>query len=162
MKVRDLMITKAISCAPETNLGAAVELLWKYNCGFLPVVDAEGKVTGVLTDRDICIALGTRNQLPGQIKVGDVAASNVYCCKAADDVGSALHTMAHAKVRRLPVVDAGGKLEGILSMDDVIVHIRATLAEPADGPSSAEVVETLKKVYGTKLPVVIGRSSYVQ
>ena len=58
MLVKDLMSKPAATCRRETNLGAAVEILWQQNCGFLPVVDAEEKVVGVITDRDICIALG--------------------------------------------------------------------------------------------------------
>ena len=53
-------------CGTDTNLGAAIEILWDRNCGILPVVDANQKVVGVVTDRDLCVALGTRNRLPGR------------------------------------------------------------------------------------------------
>jgi predicted transcriptional regulator len=59
MKVKDIMMRTAARCHPDTNLGAAVEMMWTRNCGILPVVDAEDKLVGVITDRDICIALGT-------------------------------------------------------------------------------------------------------
>jgi predicted transcriptional regulator len=64
MKVRDVMVGTPVWCSYETNLGAAVERLWNQDCGILPIVNSEGKVTAVATDRDICIALGTRNRLP--------------------------------------------------------------------------------------------------
>ena len=161
MKVQDLMISDPVFCTPEMNLGTAVEMLWNYNCGVLPVVDTTGKVTGVVTDRDICIALGTRNQAAGQIKVGDVATTTVYSCKAQEDIRSALQTMAQKKVRRLPVVDAADKLVGILSMDDIILHVKATLGTQADGPTNEEVVDTLRQVYGMKLPAVVPKRAAV-
>ena len=101
---------------------------------------------------DICIALGTRNRLPGEIAVKDVARWRVHSCKAEDDLHLALETMAGAKVRRLPVINAAGKLEGILSMDDVVFH-----AETGRGSelSAESVVNTLKTVYAPKLPQVV-------
>jgi CBS domain-containing protein len=71
MKIKELMSTPPYCCQPETNLGAATELMWNGNCGFLPVLGNDGNVFGVVTDRDICIALGTRNRLPGEIKVSE-------------------------------------------------------------------------------------------
>ena len=58
MKVQDAMMGTPIFCSPETNLGSAIELLWGRNCGVLLIVDAMQKVIGVVTDRDLCVALG--------------------------------------------------------------------------------------------------------
>jgi CBS domain-containing protein len=144
-------MTKAqtVRCTPDTNLGAAVEILWKANCGMLPVVDAHNKVISVITERDICIALGTRNCLPGEITVADVATRRPICCTSADDVRSALAKMAGAQVRRLPVVNAEGKLEGILSMDDIVAPIVLKSLLRGDGRTSAEDISTLKNPLGT-------------
>ena len=68
MKVKDAMSKAPVFCNLETNLGAVVEMLWDHNCGILPVVDAQRQVVGVITDRDIAIALGTRNQPPVEIR----------------------------------------------------------------------------------------------
>ncbi len=57
MKVRDMMMSAPKHCRPDTNLASAVETMWTNDCGFLPVVDEDGRVAGVITDRDICIAL---------------------------------------------------------------------------------------------------------
>jgi CBS domain-containing protein len=160
MKVQDLMISDPVFCTPELNLGAAVEMLSKYNCGILPVVDAAGKVTGVVTDRDICIGLGMRNQSAAEIVVGELASPAVYVCKAQDDVRSALQTMAQKRVRRLPVVDAAGKLVGILSIDDIILHVKALGTYP-DGPTNEEVVDSLRQIYGMKLPAVVPKHTAV-
>jgi CBS domain-containing protein len=150
MKVKDVMMRTAARCHPDTNLGAAVEMMWTRNCGILPVVDAEDKLVGVITDRDICIALGTRNLLAGDVAVKDVASAHVYWCKSDDDVRSALQVMAASKIRRLPVVSSTGVLEGILSMDDVVLHTEAG-GQPCELPAE-KVVKTLQSVYSSGLP----------
>jgi CBS domain-containing protein len=158
MKVVDVMMRTAASCSREMNLGAAVEILWNRNCGILPVVDAEQKVIGVITDRDVCIALGTRNRLPGEITVGELASGKLCACRPQDDIRSALALIAEAKVRRLPVLTADGKLEGILSMDDIVGHAEAR-GKTANELSNDDVVETLKAIYRPHLPEVIKRNA---
>lgn len=147
MKVKDLMTTAPYYCQPETNLGSATELMWNANCGFLPVVGNDGKVVGVVTDRDICIALGTRNCLPGDIAVGDIiTAQKLYYCCPDDDVRVALQAMGSGGVRRLPVITHDGLLAGIVSMDDVL--LRAELTTLGGGPelSSEEIVRAFRSI----------------
>ncbi|MGH9773653.1 MAG: CBS domain-containing protein [Candidatus Acidiferrales bacterium] len=147
MRVLEVMTGKPAFCTWDTNLGAAVELLWNQNCGILPIVDAEQRVVGVVTDRDVCIALGTRNRLPGEITVGEVASGVAFTCKVEDDVRVAMQTMAREYVRRLPVVGKDGKLAGILSMDDIVLHADDRMLGRTPEISSEHVVETLKKLY---------------
>jgi CBS domain-containing protein len=97
-------------CRPSSNIGEAVELMWRGNCGFLPVVGGEGNVVGVLTDRDACIALGTRGRPSGEVAVADVMSKKVFSCTPDDDVHMALGAMRDGRVRRLPVVSKGGAL----------------------------------------------------
>jgi CBS domain-containing protein len=155
MKVKDVMMRTAARCRPDTNLGSAVESMWTRNCGILPVVDEQEKLVGVITDRDICIALGTRNRLPGDIAVKDVASAHVYWCKSDDDLRTALRIMAASRVRRLPVVNSSGVLEGILSMDDVVLH--AEDGNRASELPAENVVKTLKSVYSSGLPQVVAK-----
>ena len=154
MKVKDVMTATPASCDSKANLGTAAEILWNRNCGILPVVDTNGKVIGVVTDRDLCIALGTRNRLPGEITVGQVASNKVLTCKPDDDIREALNTMAQGKVRRLPVVNAEGNLEGILSMDDVVLHAEVGIAGKASDLSFDTVAGALKRLYRPELPDV--------
>jgi CBS domain-containing protein len=155
MKVKDVMMRTPASCEATTNLGAAVEILWNRNCGILPVIDSQGNVLGVVTDRDLCIALGTRNQLLGDVTVGQVVSGKVFTCKPDDDIRDALNTMAREKVRRLPVVNDAGQLEGILSMDDIVLHSEGGIAGKASELSHDTVVNTLKQLYIPELPVVL-------
>ena len=147
MKVVDVMTKAPAYCGPETNLAAAVEILWNNDCGLLPIVDSKEKLLGVVTDRDMCVALGTRNRLPSEITVKDVTAGKIVACKPDDDLRKVLATMAEAKVRRLPVTDAAGKLQGILSMDDVVLHTQTEGIKRDAELSAEDVVNTLKAVY---------------
>jgi CBS domain-containing protein len=155
MKVKDAMVGTPASCTSETDLAAAAEILASHKCGVLPVVNAQEKVVGVITDRDMCIALGTRNQPPGKITVGQVASGKVFACRPEDDIHAALATMAQAKVRRLPVISPAGKLVGILSMDDVVLHSEGKITGKTPELSYDDVMDTLKKVYRADLPQVM-------
>ncbi len=150
MRIKDVMVQPAAYCNPETNLGKAVEMMWNCNCGFLPVLDAQRRVVGVITDRDIAVALGTQPRRPGEITVGEVATRKVHTCRPEYDIHMALDTMAENKVRRIVVVNEQNQFEGVLSMDDVVL-----LAESKSGGkpelSSDEILRTLKTLYGPQL-----------
>jgi len=148
MKVSELMTKSPAYCTPDTNLGAAAEIMWKRNCGFLPVLSPQQNVVGVVTDRDMCIAMATRNQLPGQVTVQQVSSAVTHSCRPDDDLQSALRTMADKGVRRLPVIDAVGKLEGVLSVDDVILR---TDSQIPGSLASEDVVSTLRRLYESQL-----------
>jgi CBS domain-containing protein len=128
MKVRDVMREGAAFCGLDITLAAAVELMCKNGCGFLPVVGEGGNVIGVITDRDICIALGTRNQKPTDVLVKDVMLPKqstfpkLFTCTSDDDIHCVLKTMRMEKILRLPVIDREGALIGILSMDDIVLQ----------------------------------------
>ena len=161
MRVKDVMVGTPVGCSFQTNLGSAVELLWRQQCGILPVANQDNKIFGVVTDRDLCIALGTRNRLPGEITVGEVTTGRLYCCKPDDDIHTALALMGDMKVRRLPVIDAAGALQGILSMDDVVVHAEPLALGRSPDLSYEDVVETFKKIYEPPLPQLVEKQSAV-
>ncbi|MBZ5608372.1 MAG: CBS domain-containing protein [Acidobacteriia bacterium] len=127
-------------CSPGLNLAAASEILWKAGCGTLPVVE-NGRVLGVITDRDIAIALGTRNVKASDALVREVSLPKLFYCAADDDIHVALQTMGAQKVRRLPVIDSKGALEGILCLDDIVLF-----AEEKGELSYADVIETSKSI----------------
>lgn len=139
MQVQDIMTPEPRTAAPRTTLAEAAQLLWNGDCGILPIVDG-GEVVGVVTDRDMCIALGTRNILASQISVGDVATGTVWSCAPTDDVHGALLTMKERRVRRLPVIE-GGVLVGIVSMNDL-----ARVAGPRAAVRHEDIVETLQAI----------------
>jgi CBS domain-containing protein len=114
--------------------------------GVLPVIDADHRVTAVVTDRDVCCALARSDRRASELRVGDIASAPPYTCLASDDVSAALATMRAFALRRLPVVDARGRLDGLLSFDEVVLAAHEISGGRLDGPVYSEVVETLKAI----------------
>lgn len=125
MFVEDVMTKRPAPCHMETNLAEAVGRLWENDCGALPVLGADGKLAGIVTDRDICIALGTRNLRPSDLRVADVVQNHVLFCHVSDHVHTALQKMCKTKVCHLPVLDENACLAGMLSMDDIVLCAEA-------------------------------------
>jgi len=159
MRVKEVMMGTPYYCQPETNLGSATELMWNANCGFLPVETADGKVTGVITDRDICVALGTRNQLPGDIVVGEVMTGKLYSCAPEDDIHQALQSMKEGRVRRLPVIAKNGSLAGVISMDDVLLRTEPMSLGREPELSSDEVVRAYRAITQRQVPQVVAKQA---
>jgi CBS domain-containing protein len=147
MKVKELMTTDLKVCAPDTTVAQAAQLMWEGDCGILPVLD-DGELAGVITDRDMYIALATQNARAAQLKVGALATKKVATCTPEDDVHAALATMKQARVRRLPVVGFGNTVLGLLSVNDILLA-----AGPDKAVRSEEVVETLQAICGHHHPV---------
>jgi CBS domain-containing protein len=103
--------------------------MWEGDCGAVPVTDERDIVVGVITDRDICIAAATRPRTEGEIPVKEVITKALYTCAPNDDVRVALETMKVRKVRRLPVVEQGGRLVGIVSIHDIALQSRSRGAD---------------------------------
>jgi len=146
MKIRDIMTPEPRTCTPETTLAAAAGLMWDTDCGILPVLE-NGALVGVVTDRDICIALATRNARAAAMKVGEVAGRTVWTCGPDEDPRAALAVMGQHQVRRLPVVDVGGTLVGMISMNDLVLA-----AGPGGPVRNDQIVGTLKGICSHHLP----------
>jgi CBS domain-containing protein len=140
VKVKDIMTGGPRACSPGTNLAAAAALMIDGDCGILPVME-NGKLVGVVTDRDLYIALATRNKRASELRVGDVVQTPVYTCGPDDDVQVALETMKTHRVRRLPVEGFGGTITGIVSMNDIVLA-----SGPRKAVREAEVVNTLQAI----------------
>lgn len=159
MKVKDVMAQKAVCCSADANVGVAVELMWVFDCGMLPVVDSQNKLTGIVTDRDICIAMGTRNRLPGDLTVGEIATRPVFTCGPDDEIHEAMSTMAQRQVRRLPVVSGDGVPVAVLSMDDIITHGDLNKWQGFCELSAEEIIRSLKLLYRRERPCADGKSA---
>ncbi len=155
MKVKDVMMGTPYYCQLGTNLGSAAELMWVGNCGFLPVMGTNGKIVGVITDRDICIALGTRNHQPGDVSVGEVMSNRLFACSPDDDVHIALQTMKEGGVRRLPVIVENGTLVGVISMDDLLLRAEAVGIGKRPELSTEEVVKTYRAIDQRRVPQIV-------
>lgn len=140
MKIKEIMTAQPVTCAPGTNLAAAAELMLDADCGILPVVEND-KLVGVVTDRDMFIALATRDARASDLTVGQVAGTKVFTCEPDDDVHAALETMKQHRVRRLPVEGFGHTVVGIVSMNDILMA-----AGPRRAVRNDEVVDTFQSI----------------
>jgi CBS domain-containing protein len=129
MNAEDVMVRKVAVCRPENKLSEVAAIMWNARCGSLPVMDGHGNVASMITDRDICIALGTRNVRASELHVQDISLPRVFDCSAKEDVRHALQTMMSQDVRRLPIVDDDGKLIGILSIDDPLLSDKSEISD---------------------------------
>lgn len=140
MKIKDVMTPAPRTCASDTTVAEAAALMLEADCGMLPVV-RDGALAGVVTDRDLYIALATRNQRASELTVGEVAQSPVYTCAPEDDIQAILTAMREHRIRRLPVTGLGDVVLGIVSLNDLV------LAPGALKPARAvELVKTLQGI----------------
>jgi CBS domain-containing protein len=133
MTIRNVMTAEVTACHLNTNLATATALMWEHDCSALPVLTDAGELAGILTDRDICIALGTRNVRASELTAGHVISGLATVCNATDDALVALRKMRAAKIRCLPVVSPDGILEGIVSIDDFVLGERPLYTESSEG-----------------------------
>jgi CBS domain-containing protein len=154
MKVRDVMRREPCVCGPENHLAKVGRVMAEAGCGFLPVIGDEDRVVGVITDRDLALAVATRDRKPSEIQVRQVMSGEVYSCGPDDDVRDALKVMRERKVRRLPVMDSH-HLRGILSLDDVVLEAQAVATEGFTGPFYADISRTLKEINLHQTPAVL-------
>ena len=118
MKVRDIMTNPAIHISPAESVEVAARTLAQYNIGILPVCTADGKVCGLVTDRDLvtrCLASG---RSPANTSVRDVMTTHIIAARPDMDASAAAGLMGREQIRRLPVVE-NGKLCGMVSLGDL-------------------------------------------
>ena len=118
MKLRDIMTDTVVRISPEETVAVAARTFARYNIGMLPVCGGDGRLCGVVTDRDLitrCVAAGRD---PAGTPVREVMTKNVVSVRQDMDTVAAAQLMARQQVRRLPVVE-NGKLCGMVSLGDL-------------------------------------------
>ena len=142
MRVRDLMTPAPRTCAPESTLADAALAMDQARCGVLPVVDC-GRTVGMLTDRDVCLALAREDGRPSEVRVDRAMSRDVHYLKEDETHARALQLMRRWRVRRLPVLAADGSLRGIVTLDDLALR---TTPPGEDGPTREELVATFQAI----------------
>lgn len=142
MHTRDIMKRTVRTCSPETTLAEAGVTMFNGDCGVLPITDRTNKVVGVVTDRDIAMALCTRGKRADDVTIREVSSNHPVTCRPDDDLRTALSKMADARIRRIPVVNEAGQLEGIVSINDVILETQERKADL----SYPDVLKALKSI----------------
>ncbi len=146
MNVGELMTPNPQTCGPDDMLNHAAQLMWEHDCGCLPVIDADGKAVGMITDRDICMAAYTQGLPLWQIPVRSAMSTRVHGARETDGIEQVEALMREARVRRVPVSDGDGRVTGILSMNDLARRARPPAGRKANGLSDDSIVKTLAAI----------------
>lgn len=117
MQVQDVMARNVVSVTPEESVAVAARLLSRYNLGALPVCAKDGKLRGLVTDRDIVLRCVAAEDEATGTKVADIMTRRLVRVSPETELGEATQLMAREKVRRLPV-EQEGRLVGMLSLGD--------------------------------------------
>ena len=152
MKVKEVMTPNAKAIWLTESLSDAAEMMWENDCGVLPIIKDGRTVIGMITDRDICMAVAMRDRNPSGVSVEEVMTGQVYSVNPEDDIDQALQAMKEHKVRRLPVVNDNGELEGILSMNDVVLAA-------GEGIDYSDVVKTYQAICSHPVPAAASVTS---
>jgi len=119
MRIEQLMSRPVHTCQSGDVLSVPAQQMWDYDVGAVPVVDEQGRLVGIVTDRDICMAALLQGKPLHAIPVALVMARNVFTCDGDDTVEAAEQLMKLKQVRRVPVVTDGDTPIGILSLNDI-------------------------------------------
>ena len=133
MKVRELMSKPVVRIHADEPVSVAARTLTHYNIGALPVCDRNGRVCGMLTDRDIVTRCLAADRDQHRTKVSDVMTGQVQCIDADADVTLAAHMMGAKQLRRLPVLEHD-RLCGVISLGD-LANSEPTAYDAADALS---------------------------
>jgi CBS domain-containing protein len=149
MRVKDLMTSTVHTCHERDMLDRPAQIMWDHDCGVVPVVNDEGRVVGMITDRDICMAAHFRGQAIPGIQVGTVMSRELCACQPDDQVLDAERLMSSRQVRRLAILHPDGSLAGVLSVSDIA---RRRPRHGGDGARqrtgwNAEIIETMTAIW---------------
>lgn len=132
MLVQEIMSVPAWYTSPQDTVASAVVKMKELGIGVLPVVVAD-RIVGILTDRDLVLALAEKEGALAGLTIAAVMNCEVICCCDTDTIETAAAIMGDHQIRRLPVVDDHGRLTGLLSVTDIAVHGSEQIAGEALG-----------------------------
>ena len=146
MKVGEIMTRNPISCTASSSVKTAAELMLLKDTGVLPVTEGafNHTVVGVVTDRDLCRAVLGQGRDAAHVWIRECMSQDPACCRPEDDVEKVIRLMATRQVRRIPVVDEKGNLEGIVTISD-LVRRHAIIA--------AALYDLMEKIYESSAKV---------
>ncbi|GAC1471026.1 MAG: CBS domain-containing protein [Isosphaeraceae bacterium] len=122
MQVRDVLKAKSgllITIEPDASVTEAIGRLVQHNIGSLPVVDGQGLLLGIFSERDVLRGIHNRGEGFGRVRVSEVMTPNPVTCNLDDDVNDVMGKMSERRIAKVPVL-SGEQLVGIVSVGDVI------------------------------------------
>ena len=135
MLVKELMTGAPVSLETDEPVSAAARLMRERNIGAMPVCDPDGRLVGMLTDRDIVIRCIASDRNAAETRVADIMTTGAVVAETKEPLEEALQRMEREQIRRLPVTE-NGRLVGMLSLADVA----------RTGRHAAETAEALSKI----------------
>ncbi len=120
MRVHEVMTEPPQTCPRGMHLAEASRRMRATGCGTLIVLGPDGRIAGIITDRDVALAVAEAPDV-GRLTLDQVMSRPVRTCRSGDHLGVALDRMAAFHVRRLPVVDERGDVKGLISIDDIVL-----------------------------------------
>jgi CBS domain-containing protein len=141
-QAKDIMTTNPACCMPEDSVEEAARMMVKHDCGEIPVVESKDnpKPIGVITDRDITCRVVATGKNPGQTRVRDAMSSPPVTVKPETSIEDCCHVLEKNQIRRVPVVDEGGRCCGMVSQADI--------AKAAPAEETAEVLKQVSEPSG--------------
>lgn len=123
---RLIMTSPVMTCSPHDDVNDVAQLFWDTSCGSAPVIDADGVLQGMLTDRDICMAAYTQGRRLPDISVESAMTRCIHTVTPEDPLQRVLEIMGDARVHHVPVVDAKRQVVGIISLTDVARWVQSS------------------------------------
>jgi CBS domain-containing protein len=133
MPIGDICVRDVVTATRDTTIEKAAQLMRENHVGDLVVVDINGKRTpvGIVTDRDLVVAVLASNLNPSALSVGDIMSPELEVASEDQGIFETMHQMRNAGIRRIPVVSADGSLAGIISTDDLVQLLAEEMTELA-------------------------------
>lgn len=119
MKVEEVMQQKVYACRPQDSLRVPAQLMWDQDIGCVAVINDDGKPVGMITDRDVLMGLYTSGRSLDTQQVSNAMSKELVSVQFGQTVQAAEALMMQKQIRRLLVLDRNGKLNGILSLNDL-------------------------------------------
>lgn len=156
MKARDVMTGSLITCSPEAPVAEAARLMRDRNTGDVLVTD-DGKLVGIVTDRDIAIRVAAKELDPGEVPVRHFMSKHVVTGQPTWDLEHISKTMGKHQIRRLPIVE-NGMLVGIVSLGDIALRNghNSHLAKSLKEISEPNAVHKIRSRGSSRLMLTLG------
>lgn len=116
--VDEVMTQELHVCSRDQTAEAALRLMYEHDCGCVPIVE-DGVVVGIVTDRDLALAVAAHDLRPSQVRLEQVMSGHVFIVRPETSLAEAEAVMRQQRIRRIPVVDASSRLIGLLSLADL-------------------------------------------
>ncbi len=158
MQIKDIMSHPAMTCSPAAMADEAARLMWDNDCGIVPVVDDDGRLSGAITDRDICMAAYTQGMPLSAIPVTSAMATDVVAAHIDDSIESVESLMRTSQIRRVPILDRNDRVAGIVSLNDLARLAARTHRNGVD----RELVKTIASVCQPRSRAAVAQPALVE